>query len=86
MEIGPVKQVLCRLHEVLLIPGKYRMNVAIRARGELQDHVEAAATFVVLPGQIRGRPISGSAAWGHVVMPHQWVAQQLAEGSLSDVT
>jgi lipopolysaccharide transport system ATP-binding protein len=64
--------VVCRLPEVLLMPGQYRINVALDAEGEMQDHVEGAATFEVQPGVLRGRPIQALAGYGRACIPHAW--------------
>ena len=49
--------VICEIDELLLLPGRYRIDVALYLEGELQDHVEAAAFFSVGQGAIRGRPV-----------------------------
>lgn len=67
----PVLQ--CEFDELLLLPGHYRINVAIETDRELQDHVEAAALFNVEEGNVRGRPVvGGSASYGSVHLPHRW--------------
>ena len=63
----------CEIDEVLLVPGRYRMNAAIASDGELHDHVEAAAVVDVEPGIVRGRPVLRDGAYGSVMMPHRWV-------------
>jgi lipopolysaccharide transport system ATP-binding protein len=68
--IGPA--FACHLDELPLVPGRYRINVAVSSDGELQDHVEAAAVFEVEPGVLRGRPITAEATYGSVIMPHRW--------------
>jgi lipopolysaccharide transport system ATP-binding protein len=62
--------VSCELDELLLLPGRYRVNVALSLEGELQDHVEAATFFSVTRGTIRGRPVSSGE--GGIQIPHQW--------------
>ena len=64
--------IVCQLPELFLLPGRYRLNVALYARGELQDHVEAAAYFTVEPGELRGRPVRGAEGHGGVHFPHVW--------------
>jgi lipopolysaccharide transport system ATP-binding protein len=68
--------VACQLDELLLLPGRYRVNVALYLDGELQDHVEAAAFFSVGPGTLRGRPVAGTHGRGGIQMPHLWTCGQ----------
>jgi lipopolysaccharide transport system ATP-binding protein len=69
--VGP--QVICEIPELLLRPGRYRINVGIRANGELQDHVDAAAFFNVEEGHVRGRPVPRDSWPGRVSLPHRWI-------------
>jgi lipopolysaccharide transport system ATP-binding protein len=64
---------LCDIDELLLLPGRYRINAAIMCDGELQDHIEAAAFVDVEQGVLRGRPVSREAGYGSVLMPHRWI-------------
>jgi lipopolysaccharide transport system ATP-binding protein len=64
--------VSCELDELLLLPGPYRVNVALYLEGELQDHVEAATVFSVARGTIRGRPVSSGQGHGDMQIPHLW--------------
>jgi len=67
-------KVICWIHELPLLPGRYRINVGIKANGEMQDHVEAAAIFNVEQGRLRGRPIDNrSQRLGSVIFPHRWI-------------
>ena len=64
----------CEVDELLLVPGRYRVNVFIRGGGERQDWIEGAAIFDVEVGQIRGRPITApDRGQSRVVMPHRWI-------------
>jgi lipopolysaccharide transport system ATP-binding protein len=69
--IGP--KFICHLDELSLIPGRYRINVAISSDGVLQDHIEGAAFFEVEQGVIKGRPIVKGSGYGRVCMRHRWV-------------
>jgi homopolymeric O-antigen transport system ATP-binding protein len=69
--------VSCELDELLLLPGRYRVNVALYLEGELQDHVEAAAFFSVGRGTIRGRPVSSGPGHGGIQIPHLWKFEHL---------
>ncbi len=72
-EPGPQPDVVvCELDELLLLPGRYRIDVGLYLLGDLQDHVEGAAFFTVGPGAVRGRPVRGEATYGLVQLPHVW--------------
>jgi lipopolysaccharide transport system ATP-binding protein len=64
--------VVCELDELLLLPGRYRIDVGLYLSGDLQDHVEGAASFWVGPGAVRGRAVRGDATYGVVQIPHVW--------------
>jgi lipopolysaccharide transport system ATP-binding protein len=64
--------VVCEIDELLLLPGRYRIDVGLYLLGDLQDQVEGAAFFTVGPGAIRGRPVRGEATFGIVQIPHVW--------------
>jgi lipopolysaccharide transport system ATP-binding protein len=64
--------IVCELDELLLLPGRYRIDVGLYLSGDLQDHVEGAAFFTVGPGAVRGRAVRGEATYGAVQMPHVW--------------
>jgi lipopolysaccharide transport system ATP-binding protein len=61
----------CTLDELLLLPGRYRVNVALWL-GSWQDHVEAAAFFEVEDGAVNGRPAFRQSGCGNVMIPHRW--------------
>ena len=50
----------CDIHELLMVPGRYRINVADLAYsdGVVEDHLEGAASFDVEPGLYLNRPLS----------------------------
>lgn len=62
----------CTVDELLLVAGRYRLDVTIRGRGHRQDELEAAAFFDVRQGPIRGRPLTGKDHRGSVVLPSSW--------------
>lgn len=62
----------CRVDELLLIPGRYRLDVMIRGDNHVQDHVEAATVFTVNQGVVRGRPVAGDTGHGDLALPHNW--------------
>jgi lipopolysaccharide transport system ATP-binding protein len=72
-ELGPQPHlIVCELDELLLLPGRYRVDVGLYISGDLQDHLEGAAFFSVGPGAIRGRSVRGESTYGVVQIPHIW--------------
>lgn len=69
-ESGP--RIECRVDSLPLIPGRYRIDILLRGRQEIQDGLQAAAYFDVEPGVIDGRPMPSVGADGDVVLPHTW--------------
>lgn len=65
-------KLICEIDELLLVPDRYMINIAIYTNNELQDHVEAASIFDVEVGQLRGHPITPLAGFGSVCIPHNW--------------
>jgi lipopolysaccharide transport system ATP-binding protein len=66
----------CLIDELLLLPGRYRIDVTLHGKGHLQDLLEAAAFFDVEQGVLRGRPVTGVDQAGNTFLPHRWVAPQ----------
>ena len=62
---------ICDLAELLLLPGWYRVDVAIIGDNRLQDFIEAAAVFEVAEGHVRGRPVQPDGKFS-VSMSHRW--------------
>jgi lipopolysaccharide transport system ATP-binding protein len=62
---------VCELDELLLLPGRYRVDVAIIGDNRLQDFVEAATVFEVAEGHVRGRPVQPDGKFS-VSMSHRW--------------
>lgn len=63
----------CEIDELMLIPGRYRVNAALVRNGKLVDDVKAAAVFEVEQGKIRGRPVARDTGYGSVLIQHRWV-------------
>jgi lipopolysaccharide transport system ATP-binding protein len=63
---------ICEIDELLLLPGRYRVNAAISRGGEMLDHLEAAAFIEVDHGYVQGRPAPPLASYGSMAMPHRW--------------
>jgi lipopolysaccharide transport system ATP-binding protein len=62
----------CRLSSLPLLPGRYRLDVLLKAGRQIQDGLQAACFFEVQPGVIDGRPVPPSGADGDVVLAHAW--------------
>ncbi|HVO55123.1 MAG TPA: ABC transporter ATP-binding protein [Solirubrobacterales bacterium] len=62
----------CQLDSLPLIPGRYRIDVLLRGRQEIQDGLQAAAYFDVEPGLSGGRPMPADGSDGDTVLPHAW--------------
>ena len=63
---------VCDVDDLLLVPGRYRIDVELRAGGVIQDTIEAAAMFDVEDGTIDGRPVSAGDGRGDIVLRHRW--------------
>ena len=66
---------VCAMEELLLMPGRYRINAALSGNREIQDHLEGVAFFDVEEGNIRGRPVVTS-SYGYVHFPHRWLGKE----------
>jgi len=62
---------VCELDKLLLLPGRYRIDVAIVGDNKLQDFIEAAAVFEVGDGQVGGRPAQHDGKFS-IIMEHRW--------------
>jgi lipopolysaccharide transport system ATP-binding protein len=70
-DTGNGKKFICELDELLLLPGRYRVDVAIIGDNRLQDFVEAATVFEVADGHIHGRPVQPDGKFS-VSLSHRW--------------
>jgi lipopolysaccharide transport system ATP-binding protein len=68
-ELGP--RIECEIAALPLLPGRYRIDVIVKAKRQIQDGLQAAAFFDVEPGMIGDRPTAAEAD-GDVVLPHSW--------------
>ena len=68
-------RLVCLIDELLLIPGRYRVDVSIYDTGdEEQDVLDAAAFLDVLSGDVRGRPLGvPRRKRTNVYFPHSWI-------------
>jgi lipopolysaccharide transport system ATP-binding protein len=62
----------CELPAVPLLPGRYRLDVLLKGRNQIQDGLQAAAFFEVEAGLLAGRPMPAAGTEGDVVVEHTW--------------
>jgi len=62
----------CEIEELALLPGRYRVDVLLKGRRQIQDGLQAAAFFDVEPGLVGDRPIAAMGADGDVTFRHRW--------------
>ncbi len=62
----------CKMEEVLLMPGRYRVDAELFAKGARQDRVMSAAGIEILSGRLRGRPLKDKNHLPAIAHPHQW--------------
>jgi lipopolysaccharide transport system ATP-binding protein len=71
-ERGLGARIECRVAALPLLPGRYRIDVVVKAKRQIQDGLQAAAFFDVEPGVIGERPTPAVGADGNVALPHAW--------------
>ena len=69
-ELGP--QIHCDVESMPLIPGRYRIDVVLKGRQEIQDGLQAAIFFDVEPGVIDGRPMPARPPTATSCLRHAW--------------
>jgi lipopolysaccharide transport system ATP-binding protein len=67
----------CLIEELPLVPGRYRVDVALHGGGHRQDEIEAAAFIEVADGLLRGRAVPAGSGPGPVVVAHRWTVPTL---------
>jgi lipopolysaccharide transport system ATP-binding protein len=70
LELGP--RIECAVDSLPLLPGRYRIDVLLKGKRQIQDGLQAACFFDVEPGVLQDRPTPISGADGDVVLPHSW--------------
>jgi lipopolysaccharide transport system ATP-binding protein len=65
-------QIDCRIESLPLLPGRYRIDVQLKAGRQIQDGLQAAGFFEVQPGVVDGRPTPISGADGAIALAHVW--------------
>jgi lipopolysaccharide transport system ATP-binding protein len=69
-ELGPCVE--CEISSLPLLPGRYRVDVLLKAKRHIQDGLQGAAFFEVQPGVMEGRPVPPTGFDGSVVLSHAW--------------
>jgi lipopolysaccharide transport system ATP-binding protein len=69
-ELG--SRIECDIACLPLVPGRYRVDVLLKANRQLQDGLQAAAFFDVEPGVMVDRPMPAMGSDGDVVLEHAW--------------
>ena len=69
-ELGP--RIKCEVGALPLLPGRYRIDVVLKARNQIQDGLMVAGFFDVEPGVLGERPMPVSGSDGDVVVDHLW--------------
>jgi lipopolysaccharide transport system ATP-binding protein len=67
--LGP--RIECEIEALPLLPGRYRIDVLVKAKRHIQDGLQAAAFFDVEPGIVGDRPTAAEAD-GNVALAHSW--------------
>ena len=67
---GPLIE--CEIPNLPLLPGRYRLDLVLKANSVYQDGLQGAAFFDVEPGVMEGRPMPGHGIEGSVAFPHAW--------------
>ena len=62
----------CDIDALPLMPGRYRIDVLLKGKRQIQDGLLGAAFFDVEPGVVAGRPMPAAGADGNVVLTHSW--------------
>jgi len=76
---GVATTIECEFPSLPLTPGRYRLDVLVKGRRQIQDGLQAAAFFDVEPGVIDQRPMPAAGADGDLVLPHVWRLPGLRE-------
>ncbi|HUY75025.1 MAG TPA: ABC transporter ATP-binding protein [Candidatus Dormibacteraeota bacterium] len=62
----------CVIRSLPLMPGRYRIDLLLKAGRQIQDGLQAAGFFEVQPGVVDGRPTPITGSDGDVVLSHLW--------------
>jgi lipopolysaccharide transport system ATP-binding protein len=69
-EVGPMLE--CEIPNLPLLPGRYRIDLVIKANSVYQDGLQGAVFFDVEQGVMEGRPMPGDGIEGSIAFPHAW--------------
>jgi lipopolysaccharide transport system ATP-binding protein len=69
-QLGP--RIECDIGALPLVPGRYRIDVLLKGRNQIQDGLQAAAFFDVQSGMLEGRAMPSANTEGDVVVGHTW--------------
>jgi lipopolysaccharide transport system ATP-binding protein len=61
----------CEIESIPLLPGRYRIDVLVKAKRHIQDGLQAATFFDVEPGIVGDRPVAAEAD-GDIALAHSW--------------
>jgi lipopolysaccharide transport system ATP-binding protein len=62
----------CDIACLPLVPGRYRVDILLKAKRQLQDGLQGAVFFDVEPGVMVDRPMPAAGSEGDVVLQHTW--------------
>jgi lipopolysaccharide transport system ATP-binding protein len=65
----------CEIPELLLVPGRYRIDATVSLDGEVQDHIAGAASIDVQQGLLDDRPVLRNGNYGSTIMHHRWAVR-----------
>jgi lipopolysaccharide transport system ATP-binding protein len=75
-EIENKRKFVCELDRLMLMPGRYRVDVSVVGDNRIQDYIQAAAFFEVAEGHLDGRPtkinLRNKKVDFRVYLPHRW--------------
>ena len=72
LRLPPRGQVRCRVGELPLLPGRYRVGVWCKVGGAVADEIQDAFTFDVVPGDYFGTGKVNPADGGDMLVRHSW--------------
>jgi lipopolysaccharide transport system ATP-binding protein len=68
----PAGRVMCRVKQLPLVPGEYRVMILLKDEHAVTDAVDCAATFNVIDAGDTGMDILHIRNLGNIVVPHDW--------------
>ena len=71
---APVASLVCRVNQLNLVPGRYHVNVGLADSYGLEDHIECALYFDVIPGVGPHARVASDGRYGAVYFLHEWLA------------